>query len=398
MVLSVGFGAKHIDNFWVAPAERYTENYVSWKYKDTFRVLSESIYDSAEVEKFVVEGKVRPAQVAIVMSKATDYNESRLMVPKEKDPFAAQCKNAPKEINQTLCRKEQQMLYLALRHAQHAVDCITEEDILDGYLKNLKVVYFAGEWIDNRIIPKLEEWVKAGGVLYCCAGCGHKNQYDEPEPAMLKLLGLKDIKTTKNAYHLRTLLELPLAEPIDTMDVRGDKYTAIAMRQALIPGAAGVIRVEGKWSNREPALVTHELGKGAVLSTGTVIGTANQKALVKAGPWARGGKHVVHSIVSFDKDPFVAVVKPASKAEREAEASKDGIESIVLDHKDGTLLTLVNWTNGPVKDLEVQVRMKDAPKTVRTVSGQRNLDFKHNDGVVTFRLDLAEADYVVLRK
>ncbi len=199
MVLAVGFGARHIDNFWVGPEERFTENYVAWKYKDTFRVLSESIYDSAEVEKFQATGKVRPAQVAIVMSKATDYNESRLMVPSAKDPFAAQCKNAPKEINQTLCRKEQQMLYLALRHAQHAVDCITEEDILEGGLKDLKVVYFAGEWIDNRIIPKLEEWVKAGGILYCCAGCGHLNQYGEPEPAMLKLLGLKEIRTTKNA-------------------------------------------------------------------------------------------------------------------------------------------------------------------------------------------------------
>jgi hypothetical protein len=74
------------------------------------------------------------------------------------------------------------------------------------------------------------------------------------------------------------------------------------------------------------------------------------------------------------------------------------VESIVLDHKDGTLLTLVNWTNGPVKDLEMQVRMKDTPKTVRTVTDQRNLDFTARDGVVTFRLDLAEADYVVLKK
>jgi hypothetical protein len=74
------------------------------------------------------------------------------------------------------------------------------------------------------------------------------------------------------------------------------------------------------------------------------------------------------------------------------------MESILLDHKDGTLLTLVNWTNGPAKDLEVKVRMQDAPKTVRSVSGQRNLAFTAKDGVVTFRLDLAEADYVLLTK
>jgi hypothetical protein len=42
--------------------------------------------------------------------------------------------------------------------------------------------------------------------------------------------------------------------------------------------------------------------------------------------------------------------------------------------------------------------MKDMPKTVRTVSGQRNLAFGTRNGVVTFRLDLAEADYVLLLK
>src|SRR4029450_1050712 len=106
------------------------------------------------------------------------------------------------------------MLYLALRHAQHAVDLITEEDIVEGYLKNFDVVYFAGEWLDHRCVPKLDEWVKAGGVLYACAGLGLKNEFGEPQPEMLKLLGLKDVKTTKNAYHMRTLLELPLCEAI----------------------------------------------------------------------------------------------------------------------------------------------------------------------------------------
>ncbi|MSQ95605.1 MAG: hypothetical protein EXR98_13740 [Gemmataceae bacterium] len=403
MVLSVGFGARHIDNFWVAPAERFTENYVSWKYKDTFRTLSESIYDSAEVEKFVVEGKVRPAQVAIVMSKATDYNESRLMVPKEKDPFAAQCKNAPKEVNQTLCRKEQQMLYLALRHAQHAVDCITEEDILEGYLKNLKVVYFAGEWIDNRIIPKLEEWVKAGGVLYCCGGCGHLNQYGEPEPAMLKLLGLKEIKTTKNAYHMRTLLELPLCEPIDKISGRANWIAeAVAMKQVLVPEEGRI--EDSTWkSDRSVATTERELGRGLVIAAGALIGTSYMKTAVKPIPWARGGRHMLYNPTPSIEDHAgyhiaatvdvyaLDVIKPAI-------CSKNLVESIVLDHKDGTLLTLVNWTNGPVKNLEVQVRMKDAPKTVRTVSGQCNLAFTAKDGVVTFRLDLAEADYVLLVK
>jgi hypothetical protein len=301
------------------------------------------------------------------------------------------------------------MLYLALRHAQHAVDCITEEDILDGYLKNLKVVYFAGEWIDNRVIPKLEEWVKAGGVLYCCAGCGHLNQYGEPEPAMLKLLGLKDIKTTKNAYHMRTLLELPLVEPID--EIGGGEHhkpiKAIAMKQQLVPDKAEAFE-KSSWKNGGAAMTLHGLGKGYVVAVGTVVGTSYVKSGLKAAPWARGGRHTLYyptdpgeERVFLESGFFLAQI-PLLVMNRDipphATSSNLLVESIVLDHKDGTLLTLVNWTNAPVKNLEMRVRMKDAPKTVRTVSGQRNLAFTAKDGVVTFRLDLAEADYVVLRK
>ena len=407
MVLSVGFGARHIDNFWVGPEERFTENYVAWKYKDTFRVLSEAIYDSAEVEKFQATGKVRPAEVAILMSKATDYNESRLMVDRAKDPFAAQCKNAPKEINQTLCRKEQQMLYLALRQTQHAVDCITEEYILEGYLKNLKVVYFAGEWIDNRVIPKLEEWVKAGGILYCCAGCGHLNQYGEPEPAMLKLLGLKEIRTTKNAYHMRTLLELPLCEPIDTIMPRqaDNKIDAIAMKQELVPSSA---KSMWKWRNGSVAVTFRDIGKGGVYAVGTLPGTSYMKTALKPIPWARGGRHTLYSYpADFDlgntgpRDLIQIAVQVADlldRLDKPVVCFPHFVESIVIDHKDGTLVSLVNWTNEPIKEAIVEVRMKDAPKTVRTVSGQRDLAFTVNNGVVTFRLDLAEADYVLLVK
>src|SRR5262249_39765497 len=148
---------------------------------------------------------------------------------------------------------------------------------------NLKVVYFAGEWIDNRVIPKLEEWVKAGGVLYCCAGCGHKNQHDEPEPAMLKLLGLKDIKTTKNAYHVRTLLELPLAEPIDSLTYAPSKLqlAAIGMKQGLDVDRA---RTMAHWSDGTAAVTLHGVGKGMVMANGLLPATSYIKSGTKPIP------------------------------------------------------------------------------------------------------------------
>jgi hypothetical protein len=188
-----------------------------------------------------------------------------------------------------------------------------------------------------------------------------------------------------------------LCEPIDTFVSIKDptkKTAAIAMKQQLVPAQA---EPWDKWSDGTFATTSHRLGKGMVHADGTLSATAEMKLRLKPIPWARGGRHMVYNPANLSLRRSVALFASAEILPT-VDCSKDGIESIVLDHKDGTLLTLVNWTNAKVLDLEVQVRMKDAPKTVRTVSGQRNLAFAVNNGLVTFRLDLAEADYVLLIK
>ena len=397
MLLTVGNGARHIDSFWVAPEERFTENYVAWNYPETFRTLHESIFDAAEAEKLQVGGKVRPARVAVVLSKATDFNETRLMFDKAKDPFAARCANAPAQVNQTLCRKEQQMLYLALRQAQHAVDLVTEDDIVDGVLKNYDAVYFAGEWIDDRAARALDAWVQAGGVVYASAGCGRMNQYGEPEPAMRKLLGLKDEKLTKNLVLERTLLELPLAPVIDVLTLDGKTIPAVGMRQVLVPDEAKVLAT---WKDGSAAATVHDYGKGKAFAVGTLAGCVYMKSALRPIPFARGGRHVVYNPVDFDPTAtkLVLLGVDTCKPEQAVVCGQAGVEAVVIDHKDGALVTLVNWTNGPLKALTVKVRLAAAPKEVRTVSGQKAIPSKYADGAVTFTLDLEEADFVLLTR
>jgi hypothetical protein len=396
MLLSVGSGARHIDNFWVAPEERFTENYVAWPYTDTFRVLHESIFDAAAVEKLQVGGKVRPARVALITGKATDFNEARLLFDKAKDPFAGRCANAPAQINQTLCRKDQQMLYLALRHAQHAVDLITEDDIVDGdALRNYDVVYFAGEWIDHRAVARLDVWVQAGGVLYAAAGVGHLNQFGEPEPAMRKLLGLKDTKLTKNVVVLRTLLELPLLAPIDTITLDGAKIPVVGMKQVLVPDTAKVL---GTWSDGSAAVTVQRHGKGQAFAVGTLAGNTYMKTALRPIPFARGGRKTIYNPVGFDAAAakLVRLAVDARRPQQAAVCGDPGVEAVVLDHKDGALVTLVNWTNAPLKDVSIQVRLAAAPKEVRSVSGQKTISSSFADGMLTFRIDLAEADFILL--
>lgn len=395
---AVGYGARHIDSFWVAPEERFTENYVAWGYDETFRAIHESIYDTAEAETLTVGGKVRPARVAVVIGKATDFHESRLQVEKSKDPLASRCRNAPATLNQILCRKDQQMLFLALLHAQHRVELITEDDIVErDELKQFDAVYFAGEWVDQRIVPKLDAWVQAGGVLYATAGLGHLNQFGEPEPSLLKLLGLKSASLTKNAIIIRTLLELPLLPPIDTLTLDGQKIPAVGMRQQLVPDQAQVL---GTWSDGSAAVTVRQHGKGQAFAVGTLAGNTYMKTGVKLQPWPRGGRKQVYNPLPTDPaaTKLVRLGVDARPIERAATASDPQVEAVVMDHPRGTLVTLLNWSSAPVKDFSVEVRVPAKPSSVRSVRWQKAVPVEYANGVAKIAVELDESDYLLLMK
>ncbi|MCE9589802.1 MAG: beta-galactosidase trimerization domain-containing protein [Planctomycetes bacterium] len=403
MVYAIGGGATQIDSFWVAPAENYTENSVAWAYPDSFKAIAESIYDSGEVENIAVGGKFRKARVAVVLSKATDFNERSLKVDPKDDPFTSQCQMDFGWLQQTLCRKDAQGVWLSLRNSQHGVDLITEDDIKDGVngkdiLANYDVIYFSGEWVEDHAAKRLDAWVKDGGVLYACAGVGHLNQYGEPETALLKLLGLKSVTTQKNALNPRPLLETALIKPIDTITLDGVKIPAVAMKQVLTPADTKVI---GTWSDGSAAVTVRDYGKGKAIAVGTLPGTGYIHSAAKVTPWARGGRHMVYSLMTSDPDKNKLInlgVDAKPGLEREVVSSATGVEGLLIDNEKGTLVTLINWNKEPVKGATISVRVPFKPKSARSVQGQKSVDVTYADGVATFTIDLTEADYVVLAK
>ncbi|MCX5662059.1 MAG: hypothetical protein NTW19_20460 [Planctomycetota bacterium] len=409
MVFAVGSGAAHIDSFWVGPQELWTENFVSWGYNDIFRVLHESIFDSGEVEKISRHGVRRVGRVGVVLSRATAFNEARVKVDAAKDPFVALCANAmtprkakdgtelPPITAQILCRLEQQMLFLALKHAGHNPELITEDDIMDGCLKNFDAVYFAGEWADHRAVAKLDAWVNEGGVLFADAGCGARNQFDEADERMAQLLGLKASPASKDHYVIRPLLELPLAKPIDTLTLAGEAIPAIAMKQVLTPAGAKVL---GTWSDGSPAATVNAHGKGKAFAVGTLAGVSYMKTALKVIPYARGGRHTVYNPVDFAPaaTKLARLGIDAASVPRDVVCSNPLVEPVVIDSPAGTLVTLVNWTNAPIKGLTVTVKMPAAPKAAKSVQRQQDLPVKFAEGAATFSVDLDEADYVVLTR
>ncbi|MFQ3592795.1 MAG: hypothetical protein SNJ82_06330 [Gemmataceae bacterium] len=396
MLFAVGSGSAHIDNFWVGPPERFTENYVSYHHPESYRALYESIYDTAAVEPFLLEAKRRKGSVALILSQATDYHESRSRLKKEADPFFARCKNAPATIEQTLGRKEQQYLYLALREAGYDVDLLTEDDVIAGRLAGYAACYLAGEWVQRGAIAPLSNWVEAGGQLYVCGGLGQRNEFDENEPGMLALLGLKNASTSKTLIAPRTLLELPLAEPIGHIIVGEKTVPFFGLRQHLEPGTATVLH---RWKEGQAAVTVQKRGKGQAIAVGGLPGMAWIRSGLKPIPYARGGRGTFYFPSGYNAAAHDLVLLGTKDAAIGFSAQAGaGIETLLLDSKAGTLLTLVNWSDRPAKDRLVRVRVPFAPKSVRDITSGTQLKADYAEGVASFRVTVSDATFVTLTR
>jgi hypothetical protein len=401
MLFAAGNGAAQIDNFWIGPQEYFTENYVAWQYTDSFKALHDSIYETAAVEDVVLDGVLRPAKVALVISKATQVNEDTVKVPKEHDPFAGASANAPREVGQTMSRKEQQALYLALRDLGVDVDLITEDDIYKrNVLPQYGVVFFAGEWVDTDVIPALTEWVRTGGTLFASAGLGHLNQYNQPESRMLALLGLAESPITKKLFYERTLLELPLVKPISTVKIGDATAPMVGWSQALKLMAGEGAKVVATWVDGSAAVTERTLGKGRAIAVGGLPGVSRLKTGLKAIPWARGGTYGLYHPSGFDPALTSLIQSAVVRLGDEVSTLKisaQGVEGRVIDSPKGSLLTLVNWHLDPATDVRVAIKLPKKPVSATRISDGKALSFTWVDDTATLKLDLADADYVLFK-
>jgi hypothetical protein len=398
MIYAPGAGVNHVDNFWVAPPESFTENSVAWGSTDTFRAIHESIYDTAEAEPLLAGGTVRPGRVAVLLSKATDHNERLAQIPKAQDALMAACKNAPATVQQIIGRVEAQMLYIALLHGQHRVDLVTEDDIaVDNILAKYDVLHVAGEWIDHRVPAKLEAWVKNGGVLYASGGLGLFNEFNESDQALLKVLGLASAETSKNLSVIRPVMELPVAPPIGEIAFDGATIPALGLRQVLVPSDAKVL---GTWADGRPAVTVRDLGKGKAFAVGTLAGCAYMRTGLAVNPFPRGGNLCPITPTTFDPaaGKLARLGVDAKPVEEPAVCDNPFVEAIVMDGPAGSVVTLANWTAEPVANLKVQVRLPAKPKEVKSVQAGKPVPAEFKDGVLTLTTDLEWADHILLPK
>jgi hypothetical protein len=324
-----------------------------------------------DVEDMLLDTAVVPARVAIGWSRSTDIWD------------LAEPTCTPDGPGNTIYPQERCNLYLLLRHLQLPVDLMSEDDVAEGYLKDVKVFFLVGDHLSRRAALALRDWVEAGGFLISVAGGGLRDIYDKPLQPMERLFGIKSADLRKEAEALRPKLELLDAEPLDTIafDLDGGRLSlpAFGYRQSFEVDGGQVL---GTFRDGKPAAVLNGVGKGKALIVGTLPGAAYLKDAFPLAPFGRGGEEIssalypaydsgvrelVRRLLACHPDALSAVTAPV--------VSREPLVEVTLRRNGKTgavLVALVNFSGRalPALTLDVDAAALGGVQEVRASFGQ----------------------------
>ncbi len=367
----LGHGAKVLNLFEYRPVQlAYTENHCSDP--AMFGEIRRSLHELARFEDVVQDGHVRPGVAALWFSEAADvWDDNR-------SPFDA----------------GKRTLYIAIRHQQLPLDCVTEGDDLSGY----KVLYLTDAHVSRAASKVIAEWVNKGGRLFATAGAGMFDEFNQPNKVLRDLLSIEP-KESQEATDVVIRLEkqdLPFAQPLTFAKLTFGKPAVLGLRSRVATKDSVSL---ADFADGGPAITTRKVGNGQVWYVGFLPGLSYFKPALPKRPVDRGATDdtLSHFIpTEFDRRAAEIIAAPAEGVERPVVCSEPLVETTVLESKGGVVIPLVNWGKGPVGGLTVTVSLDVPANRVELASG-RPVKVSGERGKRVFALDLDVADALILR-
>lgn len=373
---AIGHGAKILNLFEFRPVQAaYTENHVSLP--AMYQAVRQGLHELGTFEDIVQDGQVMPGVAAMWFSETGDvWDNSR-------SPFDA----------------AKRTLYLAVRHQQVPLDVVVEADALAGDLKPYRLLYLTDQNVSRAASKAIADWTEAGGRLFATAGAGMFDEFNRPNEAMRRLLGVeqKSLDVPTEPVRLEKQ-DLPFAQPIDgvtfpaaTGEVQMPVIDVRSRFELAAVGDAGPV-VKGRFSDGAPAVSVRTVGKGQAIYCGFLPGLSYFKPAIPLRPVDRGttDDSMAHFIpTEFDRGASALIGLPAASVERPVVCSEPLVETTVIRAKQGMVISLVNWSGRPVKALSLKLSIPSVPATKpRLASGGTVI--RADDGF-TFDLDVADA-------
>ena len=397
---AIAHGAKQINYFCASPlAVGGTENYVATNDLEMWRAIHDCTYAAGIFEDYVLDGGVRPAKVALLLSSVDD-----IMTGAVNSSFA-------------MHNNERKAVFYALRHAQVPVDFISGDDVVEGLAKDYELIYVTQQWLHSNTVKALGKWVKAGGTLVSLYGGGFKNEFNQPNPDANKLYGVKKQALREDPKLLDYLLvpnkpflskqDLPRYKPFDrvTWEQAGQKVEDVGVMVWKQDLTAADGKVIGAYANGKPAVIEKQQGKGRTVLFGFLPGQAYLKSGLPLWPVDRGSHNEAYSHwlpTEMDANLRHAIVDaflPEGYV-RPVTASVQLVEAAVIDTakpKARLAIPLMNYTGVPIADLQVSVPDLKRVRSVRSLE-RGKLKPTFADGVMTVTLPLDITDMLLIDK
>jgi hypothetical protein len=260
--------------------------------------------------------------------------------------------------------------------------------------------------------------VQNGGRLFATAGAGMFDEYNKPNTVMRELLGveLKELLSPPDSRVEFIKQDLPFAKPVATIkwdlpvikpapgssvpDIGSLLFSPQVFGTVSRITAAKGTRVLGTFSDKSPALVQNNTGKGIAISCAFLPSLSYFKPAIPMKPLDRGSTDdaMAHFIpTNFDKATGTLIGSLLADLVRPVVTSEKLVETTVIQAKAGTVITLDNWSGKPVKGLKVMVNIPVPTQHVLLATGGAVKMEKVNDEQVIFTFDLDVADALVLR-
>jgi hypothetical protein len=374
----IGHGMKIINLFEFRPVQAaYTENHVTGA--AMFREVRKSFHELGGFEDIVQDGHVRDGLAALWFSETGDlWNNNR-------SPFDA----------------GKRTLYVAIRHQQLPLDVVVEADALAGRLKQYKVLYLADQNVSRAAAKVIAQWIADGGRLFATAGAGMFDEFNRPNSVMEELLGVHQTALEEPADPVQfEKQDLPFASVVDTVKWTGAAgelripIVGVRSRFDRLKNDDAQTIIAGIFSDGSPAVTIRRIGGGSAMYCGFLPGLSYFKPAIPLRPVDRGSSDdsMAHFIPSaFDPGASQLIGAAAVGVERPVNCSEPLVATMRVQSKQGMIISLVNWTGRPVKQMTLDCAEAVAYPEAHLASGATLKQQGPNGIGFVFDLDVADA-------
>ncbi len=377
---AVAHGARLLHVYCASPLSvGNTENYIADDDLGMWRAVHDAVHDVGSFEDYVLEGRVRPARVGLLLSP----EDERLTGDTNRQGG--------------IHNQERKAVYYALRHAQVPVDFVAEDDFREGRAPPLDLLYVTQQYLHSKTVAALKRFAEAGGTVVALVGGGFLDESGARNAATGALYGVADQALFKDRAVPMVLAkqDLPGLPPLDRARIGDVEIPALVWKQAILPSNGRVI---GRFGDGTAAVVEKVHGKGRAVLFGFFPGMAYLQSGLPLRPVDRaatdaGFNHFLPTAMDVRiRQVLVDAFLPPSFV-RPVEASAPLVEATLIEARSPrrVAVPLMNFGGTPLPAVTVTLRGLGKWSHVRSVErGALAIEAQGDDLSVTLPLDVAD--------